>query len=96
MGILSQIKNSVFFNFAIHITNDCDCMGKSDVIADNIGILASEDPVAIDRASYDLILEKMGKDIFKDKYPDSDCNRMIEYAEQLKLGTMDYEIIKLN
>ncbi len=95
LGILSQIKNKVFFNFAVHVTSDCDCMPKSEVIADNIGILASADPVALDKASHDLILAKMGKDGFKDRYPEADCKRMFEYAGQMGLGNMEYILQKI-
>jgi len=89
-GILTNIKNKVFFNFALYITRNCDCMEKSPVLADNIGILASCDPLAVDKACFDLILKKSGLDVFKKSYHESSCERIFEYAEKIGIGTADY------
>ncbi|MFX0196568.1 MAG: DUF362 domain-containing protein [Candidatus Hodarchaeota archaeon] len=46
----------VFFNLAYNITPHCDCLPYGDMpIVPDIGILASRDPVAIDKASIDMI-----------------------------------------
>jgi len=49
-------KDKIFYlNYAIDITFQCDCSGGSDVpFVQDIGILASKDPVAIDKACVDL------------------------------------------
>ena len=58
-GIVKSIAYSSCINFAIHITKECDCLAKNDPnIVDDIGILASADPVALDKATLDLIIEK--------------------------------------
>lgn len=45
-----------YINFVINVTPDCDCVPWSDApIVSDIGILASEDPVALDSACYDLV-----------------------------------------
>ena len=55
----------IFINFAIKITKECDCLAKDDPrIAPDIGILASRDPVSIDKASLDLVNKACGRDIF--------------------------------
>lgn len=94
-GVLLNIKNKVFFNFAIHITKNCDCMAKDEAfIVDDIGIFASNDPVACDKAAADMIISKAGEDIFKKGYPNADfyLNQFI-YAQSIGLGKMDYDLI---
>ncbi len=95
---LSKIKRKVFFNFLLHITKECDCLAKDDpsVISD-IGILASRDPVAIDKAGVDLVFQKAGSnEIFSKLHPES-CSVMnqLRYAQEIGLGKLDYELIEL-
>lgn len=59
-------------------------------IADNIGILAGKDPVALDTACLDLIQKNRGKRFFEEGRPS------LIHAEKIGLGTMDYEIIEIN
>ena len=84
----------VFFNFLTHITKHCDCMDKAfePDIAD-IGIIASRDPVAIEKATTDIIREHIGKDFFKDAWPQIDYTVQITYAQEIGLGSMDYELV---
>lgn len=52
------VKNKpvVYVNFVLQVAPDCDCAPWSDApIVGDIGILASTDPVALDRASLDLV-----------------------------------------
>jgi uncharacterized protein len=87
---------TAFFNFATHITAECDCLAKDDpAIAPDAGILASCDPVAIDKASYDLVIKQAGKDVFKEAHPHRDGMPHLEYAASLKLGNIDYELIEV-
>jgi uncharacterized Fe-S center protein len=62
-------------------------------IAPDVGILASSDPVSVDKASYDLVNEACGKDIFKTVHPEQDGIKQLEYAHKLGLGNLDYELI---
>lgn len=86
----------VFYNFLTHVTKQCDCMDKvyEPDIAD-IGILASTDPVAIEKATTDIIKEHNGVDFFKDAWPDIDYTIQITYAEEIGLGSMEYELVTL-
>ncbi len=86
-----------FFNFAVKITKECDCLAKDDPrVAPDIGILASRDPVSIDKASFDLVQKACGKDIFREVHPNRDAKRQLEYAWELGLGQLDYELIELS
>ncbi|MCQ5376590.1 MAG: DUF362 domain-containing protein [Candidatus Methanomethylicia archaeon] len=49
-------KPVAYLNFVMDVTRLCDCAAPAGkLVVQNVGILASEDPVAIDKASLDLI-----------------------------------------
>jgi uncharacterized Fe-S center protein len=90
-------ERSAFLNFCVKITKECDCLAKDDPrVSPDIGILASLDPVSIDQASFDLVNEACGKDIFKKLHPACDSTRQLRYAHQLGLGNLDYDLIALS
>ena len=90
-------ERMAFLNFAIKITKECDCMAKDDPrISSDIGILASTDPVSIDKASFDLVIKACGRDIFKELHPESHSVGQLNYAQKLGLGNLDYEFIELS
>lgn len=83
-------------NFITKFTKDCDCMGiRQTSLIPDVGILASRDIVAIDRASIDLINKTAGKDIIKEMNPHLDYMAQVERCEQMGLGSQDYELITL-
>ncbi len=85
---------SAFINFALKITKECDCLALDDPrIVPDIGIFASEDPVSIDKACYDMVLDVSGRDIFKVVHPRRDGSKQLRYAADLGIGTMDYELV---
>jgi len=96
-GIVKALKGKIgYINFLIKVTKDCDCLAKDDPrIVKDIGILASSDPVAIDKASVDLILDAAGKDVFKAGYPETDWSFQLKYASGLGLGSLDYSLEEL-
>jgi hypothetical protein len=84
-----------FINFLTKITKDCDCMSKDQPrIVEDIGILASVDAVAIDKASADLVFaHSKGKDMFRAGY-DLDWSYQLKHGEHIGLGSQDYELIE--
>ncbi len=91
-----QYKNVVFINVLMDISKDCDCMSHAaKPFMDDIGILASEDIVAIENASYDLV-DKYSEfeDSFRDIH-DVDARRQIEYAYSLRMGNKEYNLIEI-
>lgn len=94
-AVLKDKKNkSGFINFAVRINKECDCWSMENWrIAPDVGILASADPVSIDQASFDVVNKACGKDIFKETHPEPDALRQLRYAQELGLGTRDYELI---
>lgn len=88
---------AAFFNFAMKITKECDCLAKDDPrVSPDVGILASNDPVSIDKASFDLVVKACGRDIFKEMRPNRDGMRHLKYAQELGLGNLEYELIELS
>jgi len=97
---LAVLKNKKakagFINFAITVNKECDCWGAENPrIAPDVGILASLDPVSIDKASFDLVNKASGKDIFRAAHPEQDGMKQLEYAWEIGLGSLDYELIVL-
>ena len=97
LAVLKNKKNKTgFVNFAVRINKECDCWGSENPrIAPDVGILASSDPVSIDKASLDLVNKACGKDIFKEVHPDQDGIKQLRYAQEIDLGNLDYELITL-
>ena len=91
-----KAKKCAFVTFATKISAECDCMdGEYPVVADDIGILASEDPVAIDKASFDLVLAQKGFDPFKKKHPVTHPEEQISHAAKIGLGSAEYELVEV-
>jgi uncharacterized Fe-S center protein len=96
-------------SFVMDVSPNCDCWGHNDApIVPNIGILASRDPVALDRACYDLVNAApilpasaaadaggAADDHFQLMHRGMDGKLGLAYAESIGLGTQDYELVKL-
>jgi len=97
LGVLKGKENkAAFFNFVISVTKDCDCFDTPDMarIVDDIGILASTDPVAVDKAALDLVEAAAGKKLPKLLgNPKLDPRYQLEHAEHIGLGSLDYKLI---
>jgi uncharacterized Fe-S center protein len=82
-----------YINFLIHITKDCDCMCRgAPPFMDDIGILASLDPVALDQASVDMVNERNGRDIIKEM-TGVDWSVQLKHGEEIGLGIRNYHLI---
>ncbi len=82
-------KQNIYINFAVNLTKNCDCYGKpmKPKYAD-LGVLASLDPVAIDKASLDLLDKREGKKTYGGRY-------ILEYGEAIGLGSTKYELVEV-
>jgi len=92
-------KKATFFNFLLSITKDCDCFDTPDMdkIVQDIGIIASTDPVAVDKAALDLVEEKSGKklaELLGNVKLDTNCQ--IAHGESIGLGNSSYELIEID
>ena len=102
-------------NFHVSIIADvspfCDCHGENDLpIIPNVGMLASFDPVALDKACVDLAqkqpmivgsrlhLNSKGErpdDIFSCTHPGTRWQSIFEHAERMGCGNSEYELIRV-
>jgi uncharacterized Fe-S center protein len=96
-GVVRSLDGKIgYINFLTNITRDCDCLAKDEPrIAGDVGMLASEDPVSIDKASADLLNGALAKDIFAEQYPQIDWTVQLKYASELGMGSMEYKLIEL-
>ena len=92
-GVLKNKKAS-YINFLNHISKDCDCFSiKNPPLMEDVGIVAGEDPVAVDQASYDLVNKAYGKNFFKKMHPGVNPEIQLEYAEKIGLGSRKYVLV---
>lgn len=83
-------KQNIYVNFLLNVTEMCDCVGvPMDFVAGNIGVFASSDGVAIDKACLDMLQEKEGSSLFEKG------RVALSHAERLGMGSMDYELVHL-
>jgi uncharacterized Fe-S center protein len=107
MGAIKGKEGKMLYvNFINNISPMCDCLAHNDApIVQDIGIVASTDPVAIDQASVDLVNKEKalagtclktntgaGEDKFKGLYPEVDWEIQLEYAEKIGLGSRKYDL----
>ncbi len=86
----------IYMNILTDMSPACDCYpGNDEPITHNIGYMASLDPVAIDKASYDLVLKQAGYDPFKKEYPQINIAVQFEHAKKIGFGNQDYELIEV-
>lgn len=88
-----------FINVMANMSVDCDCCAVAeDPCMKDIGILASLDPIAIDRACIDLVeaSDDPGKQHFLERVNSRHGTFTIDAAAELGFGSKEYELIELN
>ena len=90
--------NIVYVNVMKNMSVDCDCCAKAEdpCIAD-IGILISDDPIAIDQACIDLVYSSSdpGKPHLIERIESRNGIHTIEAAAKLGYGSREYELIEI-
>jgi uncharacterized Fe-S center protein len=107
-GVLAnKAGKAVFLSFVTNVSPDCDCWSFSDAsVVPDIGVLASNDVVAIDQAAYDLVAGARGTEgslgegmaAGQDKFAaitGVDGTIAMRYAEERGLGSRDYELVTI-
>jgi len=88
---------AVYISFLLKITKNCDCIAEDEErVTEDLGILVSFDPVAIDKAAVDIINTASGRDLLNEINPDTKWQCQIDYAEAIGLGSIDYELIEVD
>ena len=88
----------VFINVMKNMSVDCDCCAVAeDPCMADIGILASLDPIAIDRACLDLVYasDDPGRDHLLERIESRNGAHTVDAAAELGFGSKEYELVKL-
>ena len=91
--------NMAFINVMKNISVDCDCNANAELpCMQDIGVLASLDPVAVDQACLDLIYaakDDPGQKHFLERVESRHGVHTIEAAAALGVGSREYELIEV-
>lgn len=90
--------NMVFINVMKNMSVDCDCCSVAeDPCMADIGILASLDPIAVDRACLDLVYasDDPGRDHLLERIESRNGAHTVDAAAELGFGSKEYELVKL-
>jgi uncharacterized protein len=103
-------RKVIYVNFLTEIQPECDCMPAAEVpVMQDLGIMVSEDIVSIEQASIDMLLKssplpaslasdmkvKDGEDVLFSLHH-KPYMIQIEEAVRLKLGSKEYELVKMD
>ena len=94
-------RNIIYINVMNNLSVDCDCDGKpATPQMKDVGILASTDPVALDKACLDLVFSHKnseGNDAgpLQERINKKHGTHIITHAERLGTGTSRYRLVKL-
>ena len=89
--------NAVYINVMKNISVDCDCDGNASApCMQDIGILESIDPVAVDQACLDLVYNSTdpGRDKLIERIESRHGVHIVEAAYDLGVGNREYELIE--
>ena len=92
-------NNIAYINVMCNMSVDCDCCQKAeDPCMEDIGILASTDPVAIDKACLDLVYNSNdeGKKYLIERIESRNGIHTIEASEKINIGSTNYELINID
>jgi uncharacterized Fe-S center protein len=108
-ALKNKEKRTTFISFITQVSPFCDCYGNSDTpLVGDIGVLASDDPVAIDQAAIDLVNAQPGNpsspytkdlapgaDKFRAVHHEVDGTVQLAYGEEMGLGQRGYDLVNI-
>lgn len=108
-AVANKTGKALYISFLTNITPHCDCTPWNDVpFVPDIGILASTDPVALDKACYDLVNNEegifgsllpdhhhSGEEKFTRVWPGTDPELQFKAAEEMAIGHREYRLVEV-
>ena len=91
--------NIAYINIMKNMSVDCDCCSEAEEpCMKDIGVLASLDPIAIDKACLDLVYNSSdeGKEHLIERIETRHGNHIIESSYNLGFGNTEYELINID
>lgn len=92
-------ENIIYISVANNLSVDCDCdSNPADPQMHDIGVLASLDPIALDKACTDLVRssDDHGKIHLIERIDSRHGMHTLDYGEQIGLGSQTYKIVNLD
>ena len=93
-----QNKPILYITVMNALSLECDCdANQGDPVMSDLGIVASLDPVANDQAFFDMVWASKdpGAPALQERIDSRLGRHITEYAEELGLGSRDYELIEI-
>jgi uncharacterized Fe-S center protein len=95
-AVTRQVR-CAFFNFCVFITRECDCMNEEkEGFVPDVGVVFGFDPVAVDKASCDLVIAASGRDSVKEVHPKIGYRHQFSYAQEIGFGSPEYRLIEVS
>ena len=89
--------NIVYISVMNNLSVDCDCdSNPAEPDMHDIGILASTDPVALDKACVDLVYEAEDGESLVQRMESRNGVHTLEYGAEIGLGNLNYEIVNID
>ena len=109
---LAVVKDRPAFhiNLVMDVSPFCDCHAENDIaLIPNVGMFASFDPVALDKACADMankqpvvhgcaidaVNSSCADDHFAAMHPETDWLGCLKHAENIGMGSLEYELIEV-
>jgi uncharacterized Fe-S center protein len=87
----------LYINVMNRLSIDCDCdSSPTEPDMHDIGILASLDPVALDKASVDLVYAAPDGKSLVQRMESKNGVHTLDYAEKIGLGSLTYELVSID
>lgn len=92
----------IYINVMNNMSIDCDCDSHpADPLLKDVGILASTDPVALDKACLDIVFnieptEGNDNGPLLERIASKHGTHIVDYAEQIGLGSKQYELVNID
>lgn len=92
----------IYINVMNNMSIDCDCDSHpADPLLKDVGILASTDPVALDKACLDIVFnieptEGNDNGPLLERIASKHGTHIVDYAEQIGLGSKKYELVNID
>ena len=92
-------KKIVYITVMNFLSVDCDCDAhQTDPVMEDLGMIASLDPVSNDQCFIDMIWNSKseGASKLKERIDTREGRHILSYAEELGLGSREYELINID
>ena len=87
----------IYISVMNNLSVDCDCdSNPAEPDMHDIGILASKDPVALDKACVDLVYSAQDGESLIERMESRNGIHTLEYGAQIGLGNLNYELVNID